>query len=132
MIKEIIKIIHALRVLFFALILVSFLFYLGINPIDVGRYVGSRFSYAVGIGTSASITPNPFNTLALQLKEKENKLDAREKTVDQKESDLRSALLLQNRLLWVLLIGIVILFVLIVVNFFMDWKRRKIQNSGKK
>ena len=129
MLNKLIKIIHTLRVFFFFLIFFVFLFYLGLSPLDVGRYVGAQFGAAISgdipTNISVSIPANPFNTLALQLKEKENKLSDREKGIDQRESDLIRAGSLQSKLMWILSIGIVILFVLIIVNYIMDYKRRK-------
>jgi len=130
---KIIKIIHALRVLFLFFIFFTFLIYLGLSPVDVGRYIGAQFGAAITgdspTNISVSIPANPFNTLALQLKEKENKLTDREKGIDQRESDLIRAGSLQSKLLWILSIGIIILFALIILNYIMDFKRRKTEKK---
>jgi len=126
MLKKIVRTIHDLKVFFLIFILFSFVYMIGINPFDLSRYLGAHFSSAVGIGSSASIPPNPVNTLALQLKEKENRLDARESQLEKRETDLKSTnSVLQNKVIWGMLVGIIILFVLILLNFILDWRRRR-------
>lgn len=129
MFKQIIKTIHTLRVLLFAVILFSFLIYVGISPMDVGRFIGAKFSSAMGVNSYAQIQPNPFNTLALQLKEKETRIITKEKAVDQREYDLIRAASLQNKIIIFLTIGIIVLFVLIVINYYMDYKRRRSERN---
>jgi hypothetical protein len=134
MFNKIIKLIHALRVFFFFFIFFTFLFYLGLSPIGIGRYIGAQFGAAItgesATNISVSIPPNPFNMLALQLKDKEDKLNDRQKGIDQRESDLIRAASLQSKLIWILLIGIIILFILIVINYIMDYKRRKAEKKN--
>jgi|WetSurMetagenome_2_1015567.scaffolds.fasta_scaffold1612848_1 hypothetical protein len=134
MFNNIIKIIHTLRIFFFFLIFFTFLFILGLSPVDVGRYIGAQFGAAIdeskAPNISATIPVNPINALALQLREKESKLTDREKGIDQRESDLVRAASLQSRLMWILTIGIIILFVLIIVNYIMDYQRRKLEKAG--
>ncbi|MCD4761351.1 hypothetical protein K8R32_00115 [bacterium] len=122
MIKKIIKFVHSLRVLFLSFIIVFFLFLLGLNPVDIGRFLGASFGSAVGM--SVGVVENPFNKLALQLKEKEDNLFERELGLIEREQALieeRSGK--QERLLLFIAIGIIFLFFLILFNFYFDYKR---------
>lgn len=126
MIKKTVKHIHNFRVFFLAFILVSFLYTVGVSPIDYSRYIGARFSSAVGMSSSASVPENPMNTLALQLSDKETKLAQKENELNKREAEIESAkYVLQNKVIWGMIIGIIILFILILINFFLDWRRRK-------
>ncbi len=128
MLKKTAQKIHDLRIFLFAFILVSFLFSVGINPIDIGRFFGAKFSNAIGVGAQASIPPNPFNTLALQLEEKELMLRQKEKEIAFKEDQVVSTSnLLQSKLILLLIGGMIVLFFLIIFNYFFDWKRRRQQ-----
>jgi len=130
MFKKAIKIIHDLRVFFFAFILISSLYSLGVNPMDLGKFIGAKFTYAIGVSTSTSVPANPFNSLALQLQEKQKMLDQRERDLNQKEVNLNSGgLLSQRALLYLLISGVVVLFVLILMNFYFDYRRR--HNTNK-
>ncbi|MDA3840419.1 MAG: hypothetical protein PF572_04980 [Patescibacteria group bacterium] len=130
MLKKTVKHIHKFRILLFSFILFSFLHTVGVSPIDYTKYLGANFSRAVGIGSSASVPPNPMNTLALQLKDKEDWLNTRESQLDKRETDLKSASsVLQNKVIWGMIIGIVVLFLLILINFVMDWRRKKKSNT---
>ena len=126
MLKKSVKHIHKFRIILFFFIVFSFLYTVGVSPIDYTKYLGARFSSAVGIGSTASVPANPMNTLALQLKEKESKLDTREMQLDKRELDLKSeSSILQNKIIWGMIVGISILFILILLNFFLDWHRKK-------
>jgi hypothetical protein len=126
MIKRTIKFIHNLRIYLFALILVSFLFVIGLNPVDLSVFVSSKLGRAVGM--SVSIPENPINKLALQLKEKEDRLDQREQELDQREVDIDKQLEAKyNPVLVVLAVGIGVLFILILFNYYLDYRRRKRQ-----
>ena len=74
---------------------------------------------------SVSIPENPFSKLASQLKEKENSLNEREQALISRERSLSSTDKIQNRIIYATGIGLVILLILIVVNFFLDHKRRR-------
>jgi hypothetical protein len=124
MLKRTVKTIHNLKVFFFAVIIVSFFFYLGVNPISWGHFMGARFGDAVGM--EVSIPENPFNKLAAQLEAKEERLDARERELDKRAE----ALALEDPatdspVVIGLALGIVFLFVLLVLNYYLDWKRRR-------
>jgi len=123
MFHKIFRFIHDLKVFFLAIIFLSFFNILGANPLDIGRFFGAQFSQAVGM--SVSIPENPFSKLASQLKEKENSLNEREQALISRERSLSSTDKIQNRIIYATGIGLVILLILIVVNFFLDHKRRR-------
>jgi len=124
MLKRTIRVIHNLRVFFLAVIVISFFFYLGVNPISLGQFVGAQFGDAVGM--EVSIPQNPFNKLAAQLEEKEERLAQKEKALDKREQALAAEQTgAPKTIIWVLAAGIAVLFVLILVNYYLDWKRRK-------
>jgi len=128
MIRKTVKHIHKFRIAFFSFILISFLYTVGVSPIDYTKYLGARFSSAVGVSSTASVPANPMNTLAMQLKEKEDRLNIWESQLDKRETDLRSeSAVLENKVIWGMMIGIFILFFLILLNYFLDWHRRKIK-----
>ncbi len=129
MLHKIVKFIHNLRIFLFALILVSFLYNIGVDPVDIGRFLGAKIGHAIGIGTSTSVPPNPFNNAAVQLAQKEQILDERENYLNQKEKEIYVKRIREQQLLiYVLSAGIVVLFVLISVNFYLDIKRKKGKN----
>ncbi len=109
--------------------LISFMFlaYLGLNPIDISKYYGARFGSAIGM--SVSIPENPINKIALQLKDKEDRLDKRELELDKREAELKSNL--NNNQFIVLLMGagILFLFFLIIINFYLDKRYRNKNND---
>jgi hypothetical protein len=125
MIKKIIKIIHYLRVYFLAFITVAFLYFVGLQPIEVGKFVGAKLSRAVGM--SVSIPANPFNRLALQLEEKEDKLNKKELELNQIEEKLKNTPPSSSNNFWLYFLagGIIVLFILILINYYFDYKRRK-------
>lgn len=123
MFHKIFRFIHDLKVFFLAIIFLSFFNILGANPLDVGKFFGAQFSQAVGM--SVSIPENPFSKLALQLKEKENNLNEREQALISREKSLSNTDKLQNRIIYATGIGVIVLLILVVVNFFMDFHRRR-------
>lgn len=126
MIKKTVEHIHNLRIFFLALILVCFMSVIGLNPVDIGKYIGLKIVQAVDKSTAtATIEPNPYNTLAKQLKDKQATLDNREHTLTEKEAELLRINAGQNKIIIALAIGIIILFLLISFNYFLDYKRRK-------
>lgn len=127
MLDKTIKIIHKLRVYFLLFISLMFMIQIGLNPIDTGIFMGAKFSKAIGM--NVSVPENPFNKLALQLKEKEAGLNEREKSLDAKEKALlEEKPPLKNWPLWGMGFGIVILFFLVLTNFYLDfynrWKKK--------
>jgi hypothetical protein len=126
MIKKIIRIIHDLRIIFLLLIIFGFFGVVGINPVNLSQFLGAKFGQAIGM--SVSIPENPFNKLALQLKEKEERLNAREAELAKRENVLTTSGVPagnQDKLVFYLMIGIIILFILVVANYYLDYKRRQ-------
>ena len=106
-----------------AIIFLSFFNILGVNPLDIGKFFGAEFSQAVGM--SVSIPENPFNKLAVQLKEKEKNLNEREIALDNREKNISPVDQTQNRIIYGIGIGMIFLLVLITTNFFLDFHRRR-------
>lgn len=124
MLKHTVSLIHRLRILFLIVITVSFMFVLGLNPIDISVFIGAKMGEAVGM--KISVPENPFNKLAAELKEKENRLSEREEELNDRELALaRQTIAEQRTLIMVLAIGIVILFFLVIVNYILDFRRKK-------
>jgi hypothetical protein len=122
MIKKTVKVIHSLRLAFLLVISLFFLFVIGLNPVDTTKFIGAKLGQAVGM--TSSVPENPFNKLAVQLKEKENSLNQREMDLDAKEQALNEGQG-NNYLILVLGIGIIVLFFLVSLNYYLDYKRRK-------
>lgn len=124
MLSKIIKGIHYLRWYFLVFSTIGLFYYAGLNPIDIGQFLGAKMGSAVGM--SMSVPENPLNRLALELKEKEETLDLRENQLKQREDDLNAQKMdAQMKLIIVLSIGVAALFILILINYYLDYKRRK-------
>ena len=101
-----------------ALLAFSWQFY-DVNPLDLGGYLGARVG---SVGNQVEVAENPYNTLARELKEKEEELDEREKVLLQtlEERDR------ENRWVSNLILGsITVLFVLLLFNFYLDYRTRQ-------
>lgn len=102
------------------------LFVLSLEPRGTVDFVGYKVGQAIGVSNSASVPANPMNTLAAQLKEKEERLTQREETLANMEGDLlRITSVKYNRLLWVSITFLSFLFFLLISNYLWDHKRRK-------
>lgn len=106
------------------LIVGAFAFMQGVfkaSPLAVGHYLVAQVGS--GIGVTVSIPPNPFNTLAQQLKEKEEYLLKKEAGLQQKELALEEQLDKtqnnQSRTFVYLLLTAGILLVLIFLNLYL-------------
>ena len=122
MIKKVFKFIHALRIFFLCFIIVNFLFIAGLNPVDIGKFIGAKLGSAVGISTS--VPENPYNKLAKDLRDKEDELDLREQELFEKEKALGSGGQ-KDFLVIAMGAGIIVLFTLVLLNYYLDYKRRK-------
>jgi len=107
---------------------VSFLFVLGLNPVEIGKYIGAEMGLAVGM--EVGVPENPVNKLAKQLQDKENLLNERESALGKKEEDASSKNKKQDVLIFLMGAGIWALFVLIGINYYLDYKKRKILKSN--
>ena len=121
MFHKTISFIHKLRVYFLVIIIIGFFVVAGLNPVDIGVFLGAKVGSAIGMSTK--IVENPFNKLALDLKSKEEKLNLKEKELDTREYNLNDAPQSNQILLLGLIAGIFALFVLVLVNFIFDYKR---------
>ena len=75
-----------LLVILLLVVVVSVVFQVGFNTdtLSVGRYLVAQLGSAVGV--TASVPSNPFNTLAIQLEEKEINLNQKEKALLDRKS----------------------------------------------
>ena len=111
------------------MIIIGFFVVAGLNPVDIGVFFGAKIGSAIGMSTK--IVENPFNKLALDLKNKEEKLGLKEKELDAREYNLSDAPQSNyTLLLWVLIAGIFVLFLLVLVNFIFDYKRRNNEKNN--
>jgi len=122
MVKRTIRKIHDLRIFFLGSFVTIFLFNIGLSPIDLSKYFVARFSQAVGM--NVSVPANPVNYLALQLEEKEKKLNRREQALNEQIVQ-SSAALHSNPLIVMMGSGIGVLFLLIMINYYLDFRRRR-------
>jgi hypothetical protein len=107
-----------------------FLFLLGyskivlkIAPTDLVFY--SLASLGSSIGVSVSVPPNYYNTLAVQLQEWQNKLTEKEKILNQKELELRQKSVIEGEIISKLILALlIIIFLLVLINFYLDFKFR--------
>lgn len=123
MLHKSVKFIHKLRVYFLLFSSFVFLAYLGLNPLSLGRFLGAEIGLAVGM--NVGVAENPFNKLALELDNKENQLNKREQELKKQEEDLSAPNKKQDRMIFLMAIGIWALFCLILFNYYLDYKRRK-------
>ena len=91
----------------------------GQSPSAIGRYLLAQ------VGLNASAPPNQFNILAQQLKNKERTLAEKEQALQEEAALLQEKALQEARTTRHLLIGGGALLALILLNFYMDWRRRK-------
>jgi hypothetical protein len=123
MIKRTVKYIHNLRILFLFFIPFCFFLVLGMNPVDLSRIITGKMGQAVGI--SVGVSENKYNKLAAQLEDKEDRLDAREGELALLEKKMSDSYKGQETLILFLFAGIMILFMLVSVNYYLDYKRKK-------
>lgn len=76
------------------------------------------------VGVNVGVEPNPYNTLATQIQQRENDLVRREEAVAKRESiTISEETKTQKTALLSLILGSM-LFTLILLNFYFDWKSR--------
>lgn len=121
MLHKTVSFVHKLRVYFLVIIIIGFFVVAGLNPVDIGVFLGAKVGSAIGMSTK--IVENPFNKLALDLKSKEEKLNLKEKELDAREYNLSDAPQSNQVLLRGLIAGIFALFALVLINFIFDYKR---------
>jgi len=109
-----------------ALLLVFLLFlswsYFEVYPGDIAHYFLATLGSASG--TRVEVPPNPYNTLAQQLIEREEELDMRERGLEGALIQIEK----ENRMMLHLILGaITALFVLLLINFYFDYQVRKVE-----
>jgi len=91
------------------------------SPSSIGRYLLAQ------VGLSASAPPNQFNTLAQQLENRRQDLDAREQSLKQREAAFADAQRKEiNTTLPYVVAGMCILLFLILLNYYLDWQKRRV------
>lgn len=75
------------------------------------------------IGVTITVEPNAYNIIAEQLKNKEEDLIERERVIGESERANQATSQHQDKILQYLLGVIGMLIVLILLNFFLDWRR---------
>jgi hypothetical protein len=129
MLRRIIKFSHYLKLSALLLIMAGFAASALTDPVRILDYIGSGFSKAE-VGVSSSVKPNPYNTIALQLKEKEKNLGEKESELEKRENYFQEKLGFQEKLIAGLAGLIALLFVMICANFYLDYKRRNKAKDG--
>ncbi len=76
-----------------------------------------------GVNATAGVAPNTYNQLALQLKNKELSLNDKERLIQEQKTELRRN---SRGFFTVILTFISLLFVLVILNFYFDYRRYKI------
>ncbi len=99
----------------------------GVSPFAVGRYLMAEIGSTIGV--NVAVPPNPFNTLAEQLKSKEVALAEKEQALTRQGAALESRAQAEERgerrtLGYAAAVGGVLL-ALISLNFYLDYRRRK-------
>lgn len=96
------------------------------SPVAIGRYFIAQIGSTVGV--TVSVPSNPFNTLAQQLKEKESTLFEKEKKLQEKEialdTEINKGQSSQNKIFMYLAAMGGILLLLILLNFYFDYRRK--------
>ncbi len=127
MIHKTVKKIHHYRLGFLMIFSIFFLSFLGLNPVDLSKYYGAKFGSAVGM--SVGIPENPVSKIAMQLKEKEERLNERETELKKLEEDLSKKPSDDKLIIYLMGSGIVTLFLLILINFYLDKRHRAKKNN---
>ena len=97
--------------------------FLKVNPGEIFHYFFA--SLGSNVGVSVSVPVNPYNKLATELREWQSQLEEREKTLNQKEADLAAKKYVQGEVILKLILAtLIIIFVLLFLNFYFDFKSR--------
>lgn len=100
-----------------------FFLVLGLNPIDVGKLIKGKMGEAVGM--SVGVPENEYNKIAAQLEAKEKSLLEKERELKNLELEITRSYKGNEWVIIFLSIGIVVLFILVGLNYYLDYKRRK-------
>lgn len=92
---------------------------LSLGPKQFARELGAA------VGASAGVLPNEYNTLAQALLKKETEVNQREAALAEREAAvLREGGEKNTKLIFVVLSVGGLLLVLILLNFYLDWRRK--------
>lgn len=92
---------------------------LSLGPKEFVRELG------VAVGASAGVLPNEYNTLAQALLKKEAEVNQKEAALSLREAAvLRQGREKETKLIFVVLSVGALLLVLILLNFYLDWRRK--------
>jgi hypothetical protein len=122
MIKKFLRAIHDLKIFLFGIITAFFFFTYCAEPLSLLDWLFRQVSWAAGsgVGSSAQVEANPYNSLAAQLAAKEKDLAEREASIIRKDSD-KSGDTEEN----LLAVAILALFFLILTNYYLDFRSRR-------
>lgn len=124
MIQKTIKVLIFLNLLFLFFIFFFCWSKYKASPLAVLRYLFAQIGSSVGV--SLTVPENPFNTWAKQLQEKEAQLQEKEKLINEL---LVSSQRESKFILVAILVLMIILFFLLLLNFYFDWKSRRISQT---
>lgn len=74
------------------------------------------------VGLGAFVEPNPYNTTAQQLAQREGELDEWERSLAEREARQREA---SRKLYDILAVAVGAIGALLALNYYMDWKHRR-------
>jgi len=98
------------------------------TPAMIAANLGRMLANA-SVGMSVGVEPNPYNTLASDLKKMEDDLDARERRILSLEEELRGRRAMETYLAYGSLALSACLFMLVGVNFYLDSRRTRERQS---
>ena len=110
-----------------ALLLSSVLIIVGASFLSESIAVGNVRMYlaqAIGIGMNVSVLPNETNTIALQLEQKDLRLKEQVAQLNERERVFEVQQSSEQKLAPWLILGGFLLFGLVLLNFYLDFRRR--------
>lgn len=108
-------------------------FLLATGPQGLVPAGAEKFMAQVGaVGVNLGVLPNSYNTIAQQLEQKERQLNEREQVLQQREQEAGNARLWGGRdpLFYGLAGFAVLMFLLIITNFYLDHRREHSQATS--
>jgi hypothetical protein len=99
------------------------LFVFAVLVVAVPDRYGIEQPFFAQIGISVGVNPNPYNTLAQQLDEKEREIAARERALDERSQSATTHTMSDLDRTILVLLGL--LFLLILINLWLDHRARQ-------
>jgi predicted PurR-regulated permease PerM len=96
------------------------------SPAELARTAHDQFA-AASVSTTVGVPANPINSLAEQLKEKSAQLDVQQQHIQELQHSLSSGS--NDTLGFYSFIASIFVLLLVVVNFYFDWRRGRGQGS---